>query len=169
MKKRVFGRKFKKDVNQRKALFKNLMRSLVLNEEIKTTEAKAKAVRSQVEKLVTTSKKGESALYQLKKDISEDAALKLIKEVGPRFEKRPGGYTRIVKMGNRIKDNAEMVLIEFVEKGEKVVEKKVKKSDVKKEAKKAPKVSVKKNVEAKKAPKVKSTARKQTVTRQKKG
>ncbi len=169
MKKKVFGRRFKKDVNQRKALFKNLMRSFILNEEIKTTEAKAKSVKSQIEKLVTVSKKGEEAAYHLKKDISEDAVNKLIKEIGPRFEKRPGGYTRIVKLGNRTKDNADMVLLEFVEKGEKTVEKKVKKSESKKENKKTVKANVKKNVESKNMQKVKTVAPKQTVTRQKKG
>lgn len=169
MKKKVFGRKFKKDVNQRKALFRNLMRSLILNEEIKTTEAKAKAVKGQVEKLVTVAKKGESALYHLKKDISEDAAAKLIKEIGPRFAKRPGGYTRIVKLGSRLKDNADMVLLEFVEKGEKSGVKKVKKSEIKnKVTKKTVKKELKKNVETN-TPKVKSVAPKMTVTRQKKG
>jgi len=169
MKKKVFGRKFKKDVNQRKALFKNLMRSLILNEEIKTTEAKAKSVKGQVEKLVTIAKKGESASYHLKKEISEDAVTKLIKEIGPRFASRPGGYTRIVKLGNRIKDNADMVMLEFVEKGEKIAPKKVKKSEVKKDKKKEVKSEIKKNVEKKSAPKLKVAAPKQTVTRQKKG
>lgn len=169
MKKQVFGRKFKKDVNQRKALFRNLMRSLILNEEIKTTKAKAKAVKGQVEKLVTVAKKGESALYHLKKDISEDAAAKLIKEIGPRFLKRPGGYTRIVKLGSRLKDNADMVLLEFVEKGEKAVVKKFKKSAVKKETKKGVRSILKKNVGKQSGPKVKTVSQKQTVTRQKKG
>jgi len=170
MKKKVFGRKFKKDINQRKALFKGLMRSLILNEEIKTTEAKAKAIRAQVEKLVTVAKKGESASYHLAKDVRGDAVEKLVKEIGPRFVKRPGGYTRIVKIGNRLKDNAEMVLLEFVEKGEKIVDKKVKKADIKKkDDKKVVKSAVKKNVERKSSVMVKSAAPKQTVTRQKKG
>lgn len=169
MKKKVFGRRFKKDINQRKALFRNLMRSLILNEEIKTTEAKAKSIKGQVEKLVTVAKRGESAAYHLNKDISEDAVNKLIKEIGPRFLKRPGGYTRIVKLNNRLKDNAEMVLLEFVEKGEKTVEKKVKKSEIKKKTtKKTVKKELKKNVETN-APKLKSVAPKMTVTRQKKG
>lgn len=169
MKKKVFGRRFKKDKNQRKALFRNLMRSFILHEEIKTTEAKAKAVKGQIEKLVTVSKRGEEASYHLNKDISEDAVRKLIKEIGPRFAKRPGGYTRIVKLGNRTKDNADMVLLEFVEKGEKTVEKKVKKSEVKKDSKKTVKTNVKKNIENKSSQKVKTVAPKQTVTRQKKG
>ncbi len=170
MKKKVFGRRFKKDVNQRKALFKNLMRSLILNEEIKTTEAKAKAIKGQVEKLVTVSKRGEAAAYHLKKNINEDAVIKLIKEIGPRFAKRPGGYTRIVKTGNRKKDNADMVLLEFVEKGEKVVAKKVKKSvSKKKEVKRTVRKEVNKNIENKSFVKVRAVVPKQTVTRQKKG
>ena len=169
MKKQVFGRKFKKDVNQRKALFRNLMRSLILNEEIKTTEAKAKSIKGQVEKLVTVAKRGESASYHLLKDVSEDAVVKLVKEIGPRFLKRPGGYTRIVRLPNRLKDNAEMVLLEFVEKGEKAVVKKVKKSEVKKETKKNIKSDVTKKTGMNAAPKVKAAAPKQTVTRQKKG
>lgn len=169
MKKKVFGRKFKKDTNQRKALFKNLMRSLILNEEIKTTEAKAKAIKGQVEKLVTAGKKGEESRYHLKKDINEDAVTKLIKEISPRFMKRPGGYTRIIKLENRLKDNAEMVLLEFVEKGEKIVEKKVKKSDVNKSEKKEAKKSSVKQGSAQSSMKVKAAAPKRTVTRQKKG
>ena len=169
MKKKVFGRKFKKDVNQRRSLFRNLMRSLILNEEIKTTEAKAKAVKGQVEKLVTVAKRGESASYHLKKDSSEDAVIKLITEIGPRFLKRPGGYTRIVKLGNRGKDNADMVLLEFVEKGEKAVVKKAKKSAVKKDTKKTVKKEIKRSVGNKSTQKVKSVLQKITVTRQKKG
>lgn len=169
MKKKVLGRRFKKDVNQRKALFRNLIRSLVLNEEIKTTEAKAKAIKSDVEKLVTAAKKGEEASYNLKKKISEDVVVKLIKEIGPRFKSRPGGYTRIVRLENRLKDNAEMVLLEFVEKGEKQVVEKTKKSEVKKETKKDAKKTIKKNVQTKSTPKVKTVAPKMTVTRQKKG
>lgn len=168
MKKKVFGRRFKKDINQRKALFRNLMRSLILNEEIKTTEAKAKAIKGQVEKLVTVAKRGEKAAYHLKKDIKDDAVAKLIKEIGPRFAKRPGGYTRIVKLGSRLKDNAEIVLLEFVEKGEKRIEKKVKKSEIKKTSKKN-KAKVKKNIIKKISVKLKAVALKQTVTRQKKG
>lgn len=168
MKKKIFGRRFKKDINQRKALFRNLMRSLILNEEIKTTEAKAKAIKGQVEKLVTVAKRGDEAAYHLKKDIKDDAVVKLIKEIGPRFAKRPGGYTRIVKLGSRLKDNAEIVLLEFVEKGEKVVEKKIKKSEIKKTDKKT-KVKVKKNIEKKGSVKLKAVVSKQTITRQKKG
>ena len=92
-----------------------------------------------------------------------------MKEIGPRFLKRPGGYTRIVRLPNRLKDNAEMVLLEFVEKGEKAVVKKVKKSEIKKETKKIVKSDITKKTGMKAAPKVKAAAPKLTVTRQKKG
>ncbi len=170
MKKKVFGRRFKKDINQRKALFKNLIRSLILNEEIKTTEAKAKSIKGQVEKLVTVAKRGEDAAYHLNKDINEDAVRKLVQEIGPRFKDRPGGYTRIVKLGSRLKDNAPMVLLEFVEKGERVIEKSVKKKDDKKKEVKTEKKELKKPTEKKSAVvKTKASAPKKTVTRQKKG
>jgi len=170
MKKKVFGRKFKKNVNQRRALFKNLMRSLVLNEEIKTTEAKAKSIKGEIEKLVTKAKKGKSSEYHLQKSINKDAVNKLIEEIAPRFSKRPGGYTRIVKLGNRMKDNAEMVLLEFVEKGKKVVEGKDNKSKSKK--KKVEKKVAKKNTTKrgeKISGKIKEASSKKINTRQKKG
>lgn len=119
MKKKVFGRRFKKDKNQRQILFKGLMRSLALHEGIKTTEAKAKSIKGHFEKLITMARAGESARYQLSKELSSDAVEKLITEIGPRFKDRQGGYTRIIRLGNRLKDNAEMVLLELVEKGEK--------------------------------------------------
>lgn len=120
MHKRVFGRKFNKDINQRKALFRSLMRSLALNESIKTTESRAKAIKGEFESHITRAKSGEAARYHLVKHLSEDAVDRLIKEIGPRMKERNGGYTRIVRMGNRVKDNAEMVLLELVEKGEKL-------------------------------------------------
>src|SRR5690349_4855952 len=122
MRKQVYGRQFKRDINQRRALFKSLMRSLALNESIKTTEAKAKAIRGEFESYITKAKKGEEARYHLVKHISEDAVDRLIKDIAPKMQKRNGGYTRIVRLGGRVKDNAEMVLLELVEKSEKVVE-----------------------------------------------
>ncbi len=140
MRKRVFGRHFNKDTNQRTALFKGLMRSLALNESIKTTESKAKAIKGEFESHITKAKDGEEARYHLVKHLSEDAVDRLIKDIAPRMKDRPGGYTRIIRLGNRVKDNAEMVILELVEKGEKVVAVKA----VKKVAKKASKKDVKK-------------------------
>src|SRR5258708_472518 len=116
MKKRVFGRQLSRDKNERTALFKGLMTSLILEESIQTTEAKAKAIKGQVEKLVTKAKKGQQAEYLLQPYVSSDAVKKLITDLGPRFAQRPGGYTRVIKLGNRFSDNAAMAVIEWVEK-----------------------------------------------------
>lgn len=119
MRKNVFGRQLKRDKNERKALFKSLMSALVLKERIKTTEEKAKAIRGQVEKLVTKAKKkGEAASSLLSSHLLPVAVEKMIKNVAPRFQNRPGGYTRIVKLGRRFGDNARMVLMEWVEPSE---------------------------------------------------
>lgn len=117
MRKRVFGKKLKRTTNQRKALFKSLTNALVLSGRIKTTEAKAKAVKGEIEKLVTKAKKEEKeAMRVLQKSVSLKTAERLIKHIAPVFKDRPGGYTRIIKIGNRTKDNAPMVILEFVEK-----------------------------------------------------
>lgn len=167
MRKKVFGRKFKKDKGQRQVLFKSLMRSLAIHEGIKTTEAKAKSIKGDFEKMITKAKMGEEARYHLIKDLPEDAVDRLIKEIAPRFKNRPGGYTRIVRLGTRLKDNAEMVLLELVEKGEKVAVKKAtttkKKTTIKKTVAKE---ATAKTVEA---PKLKVGAIKRLVSRQKKG
>jgi len=136
MKKSVFGRKFKRDANERKALFKNLLTSLVLKERIKTTEAKAKAIRSAADKLVTKAKKGGINVYKsLHPDINQEAVVKLIDDIAPRFTKRIGGYTRIIKIGKRrVADNAEMVYLEWTEKSTKII---VQNAESPKKAKKA--------------------------------
>lgn len=118
MRKRVFGKRLKRDINERKALFKSLMTSLVLEEKIKTTEAKAKAVRGEMEKFVTKAKlKGEEARRHLTKYLAPNVVDKVISDIAPRFKERPGGYLRILKLNTRIKDNAHMVLMEWVEEG----------------------------------------------------
>jgi len=115
MKKRVFGRQFKRDTNERKSLFKGLISSLILRERIKTTEAKAKSIRAEIDKIITKAKKGESARNNLQKVVYGYALDKLIKDIAPRFEKRQGGYTRIVRIGKRFSDSARIVLIEWTE------------------------------------------------------
>jgi large subunit ribosomal protein L17 len=116
MRKHVFGRQFKRDANERKALFKNLLTSLVLEERIKTTEAKAKAIKAAADKLVTKAKKGETAYKLLHPDVNQKAVVKLIQDIAPRFAKRQGGYTRVVKLSKRrVADNADMALIEWTE------------------------------------------------------
>lgn len=105
----------------RKSLMRNLATSLVLHEKIKTTEAKAKAVRSVVERLVTISKKagsGASNLTARRKLLAyltqARAAKKMIEVIGPKYLSRSGGYLRINKIGLRHSDGAKMVEIEFV-------------------------------------------------------
>jgi len=115
MKKSVFGRKFKRDANERKSLFRGLISSLILRERIKTTEAKAKSIKAEVDKIITKAKKGESERHNLQKVVYKYALEKLIKEIGPRFEKRQGGYTRIIRIGERVSDRARVVLIEWTE------------------------------------------------------
>ena len=116
MRKNVFGRKLKRDIKERKALFKSLMSSLVLKERIKTTEAKAKAIKGDVDKLITKVKKNEDfARRFLTKSLSPEALEKLISRVVPRFKERAGGYTRIIRLGKRASDHAPMVVMEWVE------------------------------------------------------
>lgn len=118
MRKQVFGRHFKRDTNERKAMFKSLASALVMHERIETTEEKAKAIRGSVEKMVTKAKKRDSvmAVRLLSPELTSPAVKKMIASIAPRFSTRDGGYTRIIKKGNRFNDNASMVLLEWVEK-----------------------------------------------------
>ncbi len=158
MKKHVFGRKFKRDANERKALFKNLLTSLVLEERIKTTEAKAKAIKGAADKLITKAKKeGVNVYKSLHPDINQEAVLKLMSEIAPRFAGRQGGYTRIIKVGKRrVADNAEMVYLEWTERSSEV---RVKNSELPKKAKKNKPASSKKATEkVKKVTKIEAPA-----------
>lgn len=120
MRKRVFGRKFKRDKNERKALFKNLASSLLVYERIETTEEKAKSIRGYVEKLITKAKnKGITAKKYVEPYLTP-VGVKRLYEVAPRFADRPGGYVRLIKMEKRFSDNASMVVMELVEKSQKV-------------------------------------------------
>jgi len=117
MRKRIFGRRLKRDRNQRKALFRSLMGSLVLYGKIRTTEAKAKSIKGELEKMVTLAKnKGEDAKNLLVSRLANERVVeRIISEIAPKFVSRPGGYTRIIKMGPRVKDSAKMVLMSWVE------------------------------------------------------
>ncbi len=148
MKKHIFGRKFKRDINERKALFKGLMSSLVLHEKIETTEPKAKAIKGEIDKLVTNAKKESMLARKLLSDkLSPEALEKMIKDIAPRFNKRQGGYTKMVRLGKRFGDDATMVLLEWVEQRQ-VVEKTEETKEVKKQTKK-PVEMVKKEVKTK--------------------
>jgi len=145
MKKQVFGRHLKRDANERKALFKNLLTSLVIEERITTTEAKAKAIKAAADKLVTKAKKGgPEALRSLAPDVRYDAVAKLVNTIAPRFADRQGGYTRIVRVGNRVADNAPQVVMEWVVREEvsSVKTAKTQKADKKDEKKTAVKATV---------------------------
>lgn len=100
----------------RTALMKNLAESLIMHESIRTTKAKAKALRSVVEPLVTKAKRGDltTRRYLISHLFTDRAVEKLMSDLGPRYKERKGGYTRIIKVGPRMNDAADMVVIEFV-------------------------------------------------------
>ena len=115
MKKKVQGRKFGRKIGQRKALLNGLAREVLLKGRIKTTEAKAKETRMFVEKFITKAKKGDlSARRHLLRYLSEQTVKKLFNEIAPKYKSRPGGYTRIIKLGPRKSDSAKMAFIELV-------------------------------------------------------
>jgi large subunit ribosomal protein L17 len=106
-----------RSASHRKLLLRNLCKELIDHERIRTTEAKAKAVKPEVEKLITLGKRGDlharrRALSALGQD--KFAVYKLFEEVAPRYADRPGGYTRILKLGPRRSDSSEMVYLELV-------------------------------------------------------
>jgi large subunit ribosomal protein L17 len=111
------GRKLGRDAAQRRALYANLSAALIEHGRIKTTEAKAKEVRPIVEEMITLGKRGDVAAHRHAVAFlrSKDAAHKLFAEIAPRFAERPGGYTRIVKIGPRQGDAARMVYLELVD------------------------------------------------------
>ena len=110
------GKRFGGDAAHQKAMMGNLVASLIAAEGIITTEAKAKALRPVVEKVVTKAKKG--GVYRQRDVIAfirdKEMAHKLFEDIGPRYVDRPGGYTRILKLGPRAGDQAPMARIEFV-------------------------------------------------------
>jgi len=98
-------------------MLRNMMNSLIEHEVIKTTLPKAKELRSVIEPMITLAKEATVANRRLAFDRlrSRDSVSKLFNELGPRFKARPGGYTRILKMGFRVGDNAPMALVELVD------------------------------------------------------
>lgn len=110
------GPRFGGSASHQKAMMANLVASLIAAEGITTTEAKAKAMRPIAEKMVTKAKKGGVHNHrQVVKFLGDrEMATKLFDEIGPRYVERPGGYTRILKLGPRSGDNAPMARIEFV-------------------------------------------------------
>lgn len=110
-------RKLNRTSSHRKAMFQNMMNSLIAHEAIKTTVPKAKELRSIIEPMITLAKVDSVANRRLAfARLRDDASVaKLFNELGPRFKARPGGYTRILKMGFRQGDNAPMAFVELVD------------------------------------------------------
>lgn len=110
-------RKLNRTSSHRLAMLRNMMNSLILHEVIKTTVPKAKELRRVIEPMITLAKVATVANRRLAFDRLRDrgSVVKLFSELGPRFIARPGGYTRILKMGFRVGDNAPMALVELVD------------------------------------------------------
>jgi large subunit ribosomal protein L17 len=132
------GKSLNRNTHQRKALFRSLIQSLIIHEEIQTTESKAKAIRGLVERLITKAKVGS---LNIRRQIqaflpSKKVTNKLVDEIAPRFKQKSSGFTRLIKLGQRRGDNAPIVKMELVEKGKKKeAEAKEKKSGKTKETK----------------------------------
>jgi large subunit ribosomal protein L17 len=109
--------KLSRSTAHRKSLLMNLSREVITHERITTTEAKAKAVKPDLERLITLAKRGDlHARRQAMARLGQDkfVVYKLFEEIAPRYTERPGGYTRILKLGPRRSDSTEMVLLELV-------------------------------------------------------
>ncbi len=116
MRKKIKGKILSRTKSVREALLNSLMRSLIIREKITTTEAKAKALRPNIERLITRFKKDNNIniIRHLKKHLDHETAQKMIKEISPRYKDRNGGYTRIIKLAPRENDQAKMAVIEFI-------------------------------------------------------
>ena len=115
MRKKNKGRKFSRKIGPRKALLRVLVNNFLLQEKIKTTEAKAKELRSIAEKMITKAKNVDLSNRRiLARDLTPKMTKKIIEEIAPRYKERAGGYTRIIKLGPRHSDGAKMVIIELV-------------------------------------------------------
>ncbi|BAM46283.1 MAG: 50S ribosomal protein L17 [Amphibacillus sp.] len=116
------ARKLGRTTDARLALLRNLASDLIIHERIETTEAKAKELRSVVEKMITLGKRGDlharrqaaSFLYRKEANETEDVIQKLFNDIATRYEDRQGGYTRVLKLGPRKGDGAKMAIIELV-------------------------------------------------------
>lgn len=136
MRHRVRGRKLRRPTAHRLAMLRNLVTSFLEKERVQTTLAKAKEARPLAEKMITLAKRGtlaarRQALAFVRK---ESTVTKLFDELGPRFAERPGGYSRIVKLGLRAGDGAQMALLELIGSEYKKKEKKKKKEKAAKKA-----------------------------------
>jgi large subunit ribosomal protein L17 len=124
MRHQVAGKKLSRSKDERTALRRVLIAQLIEHERIETTQTKALAIRGQTERLITLAKRGikdgdEKMVHARRLAAARlsnpQAVMKLFDDIAPRYTDRPGGYTRILKLGPRLGDNAEMVLIELIE------------------------------------------------------
>jgi len=117
MKHRIAGRRLDRTTEHRTAMFRNMVTSLIRHERIQTTVPKAKELKRIVDKVITAAKRGRQHDRRLvNRDIKDvEVLVKLFGPVAEQFKSRPGGYTRIVRVGRRTGDNAEMAVIELVE------------------------------------------------------
>ena len=118
MKHRIAGRRLDRTTEHRTAMFRNMVTSLLRHEKIVTTLPKAKELKRIADKVITAGKKGTPHARRLvNRDVKDvEVLVKLFGDLATRFKSRPGGYTRIVRIGRRAGDNAEMAVIELVEK-----------------------------------------------------
>lgn len=116
----IAGRHLGRNTAQRRALFRNLITELLRHERITTTEAKAKSIRGDAEKLITLAKRGDVHARRLANRtlLDKKVSEKLFETLGPRYKERPGGYTRLFKLGPRAGDAAPMVILELVDREE---------------------------------------------------
>ena len=116
MRHRVAGRKFDRNTGHRIAMFKNLVTDLLRYEQIQTTEQKAKEIRGMAERIITLGKDGtvHARRQALRFVIDKGVVDKVFTTYGPRYATRPGGYTRIIKLGPRLGDGASMAIIELI-------------------------------------------------------
>lgn len=140
MRHRTKGRKLKRTASHRAALMNALATSLLRHKRIRTTEAKAKEARRHVESLITKAKKNDlHSMRQVMSHIRDKEVVKeLFSEIVPKIGDRPGGYTRVIKLGNRIGDAARMAIIELVDYND-VINAKAEEQKEKREARKAQK------------------------------
>jgi len=117
MRHRKKGRALSRTASHKKATLRNMVASLIEHERIETTTAKAKELRPYAERLITLGKRGDLHARRLagRQIADRDVLGKLFDDIAPRYSERPGGYTRILKLGNRRGDAAEMALIELVD------------------------------------------------------
>jgi len=140
MYKRIKGKKFSRNTDQRRAFMRALAVNLIIQEKITTTTVRARQAGAFVERLITKAKRGDlAAKKSLASILPETASKKLVAVIAPRFKDRNGGYTRIAKLGPRLKDGAPMAVIELLDRpaAEPDFKTKEKKSSGKKEKKKA--------------------------------